>query len=120
MVARGLVVRPVTDARIRRVAREACRKFGTEHLTDCDIHILAGPCPMCLGSLYYCSPRQVIYIATREDYASLYSDDRKYFELDTFYAEYARPIGERRLPRVQQQDEGAIAAYRRWRELNAK
>lgn len=110
---------PTAHAEILAI-REACRKLGTEHLTDCDIYILASPCPMCLGSLYYCSPKQVIYITTREDYAPFYRDDRKYFELDTFYAEYAKPVGERRLPMVQQKDEGAIAVYRRWQELNAK
>src|SRR5690349_11766813 len=72
---------PTAHAEILAI-REACRTLGTEHLTDCDIYILASPCPMCLGSLYYCSPRQVIYVTTREDYAPFYRDDRKYFELD--------------------------------------
>jgi guanine deaminase len=35
--------------------REACMKLGTEHLTGTTIYVLARPCPMCLGSLYYCS-----------------------------------------------------------------
>ncbi|VWD64062.1 cytidine deaminase [Burkholderia lata] len=110
---------PTAHAEILAV-RDACRKLGTEHLTDCEIYILASPCPMCLGSLYYCSPKRVIYITTREDYAPFYRDDRKYFELDTFYAEYAKPIDERRLPMVQQKRSGAIDVYRRWKELNAK
>ncbi|KRE89327.1 cytidine deaminase [Frateuria sp. Soil773] len=108
---------PTAHAEILAV-REACMKLDTEHLADCDIYILASPCPMCLGSLYYCSPRQVIYVTTREDYAPFYRDDRKYFELDTFYAEYAKPVGERRLPMRQHRHEGAIEVYRRWRQLN--
>ena len=108
---------PTAHAEILAI-REACRKLGTEHLTDCDIYILASPCPMCLGSLYYCSPRQVIYITTREDYSPFYRDDRKYFELDTFYAEYAKPIEQRRLPMIQQRSEDAIKVYRRWKALN--
>ncbi|ETS32170.1 tRNA-specific adenosine deaminase [Photorhabdus temperata] len=110
---------PTAHAEILAV-REACKKLGTEHLTDCDIYILASPCPMCLGSLYYCSPKQVIYITTREDYAPFYKDDRKYFELDTFYAEYAKPIEERRLPMIQKKDESAIKVYQRWQKLNKK
>ncbi|KVU41108.1 cytidine deaminase [Burkholderia ubonensis] len=110
---------PTAHAEILAI-RNACNKLGTEHLTDCEIYILASPCPMCLGSLYYCSPRQVIYITTREDYAPFYKDDRKYFELDTFYSEIAKPIGERRLPMIQKKDEGAIKVYQRWKELNAK
>lgn len=41
---------PTAHAEILAV-RDACRKLGTEHLSDCDIYILASPCPMCLGSL---------------------------------------------------------------------
>lgn len=110
---------PTAHAEILAV-RAACRKLGTEHLTDCDIYILASPCPMCLGSLYYCSPKRVIYLTTREDYAPFYKDDRKYFELETFYDEYAKPIGERRLPMIQQRHQGAIAVYQRWQALNAR
>jgi tRNA(Arg) A34 adenosine deaminase TadA len=36
-------------------------KLGTEHLVDTTIYVLAHPCPMCLGSLYYCSPKEVIF-----------------------------------------------------------
>jgi len=110
---------PTAHAEILAV-REACKKLQTEHLTDCEIYILASPCPMCLGSLYYCSPKKVIYLTTREDYAPYYKDDRKYFELETFYDEYRKPIEERRLPMVQYKDEGAIKVYQRWKELNNK
>lgn len=44
--------------------REACVKLGTEHLVDCAIYVLAQPCPMCLGSPYYCSPKEVIFLIT--------------------------------------------------------
>ncbi|WP_242687830.1 hypothetical protein [Photorhabdus stackebrandtii] len=44
----------------------------------------------------------------------------KYFELDTFYAEYAKPIEERRLPMIQKKDESAIKVYQRWQKLNKK
>ncbi len=110
---------PTAHAEILTV-REACRKLGTENLEDCDIYILASPCPMCLGSLYYCSPKQVIYITTREDYAPFYRDDRKYFELETFYAEYAKPISERRLPMIQQKRDDAIKVYQRWQQINTR
>lgn len=108
---------PTAHAEILAI-REACRKRGSEHLTDCDVYILASPCPMCLGALYYCSPRRVVYLTTREDYAPFYRDDRRYFELDTFYAEFARPVEERRLPMVRDERAGAIEVYRRWRMLN--
>lgn len=110
---------PTAHAEILAI-REACKKLQTEHLTDCEIYILASPCPMCLGSLYYCSPKKVVYITTREDYAPYYKDDRKYFELETFYDEYSKPIEKRRLPMVQQKDNNSIKVYQRWAELNKK
>jgi guanine deaminase len=110
---------PTAHAEVLAI-REACKKLQTEHLTDCEIYILASPCPMCLGSLYYCSPKKVIFITTREDYAPYYKDDRKYFELETFYDEYCKPIEERRLPMVQQKNADSIKVYRRWSELNTK
>jgi guanine deaminase len=110
---------PTAHAEVLAI-REACKKLQTEHLTDCEIYILASPCPMCLGALYYCSPKKVIYITTREDYAPYYHDDRKYFELETFYDEYCKPIKDRRLPMVQQPDAESIKVYQHWSELNSK
>ncbi len=108
---------PTAHAEIMAI-RTACQKLQTENLTDCEIYILASPCPMCLGALYYCSPKQVTYITTREDYAPLYRDDRKYFELDTFYDEYKKPLAQRRLPMVHHPDSSAIRVYERWKALN--
>lgn len=108
---------PTAHAEILAI-REACTKLGTENLTDCDIYILASPCPMCLGSLYYCSPQKVVYITTREDYAPFYQDNRKYFELETFYDEYSKPIAGRRLPMFQHKNSEAIKVYQRWQQLN--
>jgi len=108
---------PTAHAEILAI-RLACTRLGTENLSDCDIYILASPCPMCLGSLYYCSPKQVIYLTTREDYAPFYQDNRKYFELNTFYAEYSKPIEQRRLPMIQQKSSNAITVFQRWQQLN--
>src|SRR5262249_24010247 len=63
--------------------REACMKLGTEHLLGTTIYVLAHPCPMCLGSLYYCSPDEVIFLTTRDAYEPHHVDDRKYFELNS-------------------------------------
>ncbi|WP_338559764.1 nucleoside deaminase [Erwinia sp. E_sp_B04_7] len=108
---------PTAHAEILAI-REACKKLGTENLSDCEIYVLASPCPMCLGSLYYCSPKQVIYITTREEYVPFYRDDRQYFELENFYEEFAKPIPQRRLPMKQQADAEALGVYKRWKALN--
>lgn len=108
---------PTAHAEILAI-REACAKLGTEHLTRSTIYVLAQPCPMCLGALYYCSPREVVFLTTRESYAPHYVDDRKYFELDTFYDEFAKPWHERRLPMRFDERDAAVDVYRRWQERN--
>jgi tRNA(Arg) A34 adenosine deaminase TadA len=73
---------PTAHAEILAI-REACMKLGTEHLLGTTIYVLAHPCPMCLGSLYYCSPDEVIFLTTRDAYEPHHVDDRKYFELNS-------------------------------------
>ncbi len=99
--------------------REACTNLGTPDLEGCEIYVLAHPCPMCLGALYYCSPDRVIFITTRDEYAQYYKDDKKYFELESFYDEFSKPWEERRLPMDHQPDEEGLKVYERWRQLNS-
>ncbi len=108
---------PTAHAEILAI-RDACTKLGTEHLTDCTIYVLAHPCPMCLGSLYYCSPAEVVFLTTREEYEPHYVDDRKYFELGTFYEEFAKPWQDRRLPMRHDAREAAVDVYRDWQSRN--
>ncbi|MGW9213079.1 nucleoside deaminase [Embleya sp. NPDC055664] len=108
---------PTAHAEILAI-HEACRKLGTEHLIGATIYVLAHPCPMCLGSLYYCSPEEVVFLTTRDDYAPHYVDDRRYFELDTFYAEFAKPWEERRLPMRYEPRTAATDVYREWQRRN--
>lgn len=108
---------PTAHAEILAI-RKACTKLGTEHLVGTTIYVLAHPCPMCLGSLYYCSPDEVIFLTTRDDYARYYVDDRKYFELNTFYDEFAKNWDQRRLPMRYQPEDSAIDVYRLWMQRN--
>ena len=108
---------PTAHAEILAI-RDACTKLGTEHLTRSTIYVLAQPCPMCLGALYYCSPDEVVFLTTRESYAPHYVDDRKYFELDTFYDEFTKPWHQRRLPMRFDERDAAVDVYRRWQERN--
>lgn len=108
---------PTAHAEILAI-RQACEAQGSEDLSDCEIYILASPCPMCLGALYYCSPKAVTYITTREEYVQYYRDDRKYFELENFYAEFSKPVSQRRLPMIHHAHSDAIKVYQRWQVLN--
>ncbi len=108
---------PTAHAEILAI-REACMRLGTEHLVDATIYALAHPCPMCLGSLYYCSPKEVVFLIAREDYEGYYLDDRKYFEVSNFYDEYAKDWDQRRLPMRFDRRDAAVDVYRRWNERN--
>ncbi|MFE9311841.1 nucleoside deaminase [Streptomyces sp. NPDC088353] len=108
---------PTAHAEILAI-REACTKLGTEHLVGATIYVLAQPCPMCLGSLYYCSPDEVVFLTTRDAYEPHYVDDRKYFELDNFYEEFAKNWDERRLPMRYEPRDVAVEVYQLWQEHN--
>lgn len=108
---------PTAHAEVLAI-RRACRLLGTEHLLDCTVYALANPCPMCLGALYYCSPREVVFLTQREEYARHYVDDRRYFELSTFYEEFAKDWTQRRLPMRHRPHPGAIEVYRSWQRMN--
>lgn len=108
---------PTAHAEICAI-REATAKLQTEHLIGCEFYILAHPCPMCLAAMYYCSPDQVFFLTTREEYAAFYQDDRKYISFAGFYHEFSKPWNQRRLPMVHQPHPQGIAVYRRWKELN--
>ncbi|GAA2656795.1 hypothetical protein GCM10009864_23610 [Streptomyces lunalinharesii] len=73
---------------------------------------------MCLGALYYCSPDEVVFLTTRDAYEPHYVDDRKYFELATFYGEFAKEWDQRRLPMRYAPSDAAVDVYRLWQEHN--
>ncbi len=108
---------PTAHAEILAI-RAACIKLGTENLTGATIYVLAHPCPMCLGSLYYCSPEEVVFLTQRDQYEPYYVDDRKYFELSTFYDEFSKDWQRRRLPMRYEPRDAAIDVYRLWYERN--
>jgi guanine deaminase len=99
--------------------RQACQRLGSEHLTGCDVYVLAHPCPMCLGALYYCSPDHVYFLTQREEYEEYYTDSRKYFEFGEFYDEYAKDWDERNLPLVYEENGEGVEVYKRWQTLNS-
>jgi len=109
---------PTAHAEICAI-RDAAAKLQSETFTGCEFYILAHPCPMCLAAMYYCSPERVVFITTREEYGQYYRDDRRYFTLDNFYGEIAKPWNQRALPMIHQPDPEGLAVYRLWEERNA-
>jgi len=97
---------------------QACKRIGSEHLTGCDVYVLAHPCPMCLGALYYCNPDDVFSLTQREEYAEFHADDRRYFEFGEFYDEYGKEWDERELPLVHEETDEGVEIYKRWQTLD--
>jgi tRNA(Arg) A34 adenosine deaminase TadA len=109
---------PTAHAEVATI-RFACQRLGKPSLEGYQVYVMAHPCPMCLGALYYASPDEVAYIVTREEEGRYYRDDQKYFEFDNFYAEFAKGPQERRLPLEHTPAEGGVEVYRHWQRLNA-
>src|SRR5271168_2028239 len=93
-------------------------KLATERLTRSTIYVLAHPRPPRLCSLYDCSPDQVVFMTSRDQYEPYYVDDRKYFELATFYDELTKDWQQRRLPMYYDPRDEAVEVYRFWCERN--
>ena len=110
---------PTAHAEIVAI-RRATKKLGTEDLTGTTFYILAHPCPMCLGAMYYCNPEKVIFITAREDYSQYYTDDRRYFTFDNFYKEFGKPWSRRNMPMEYSPNPKGIEVYKLWYELNIK
>ena len=108
---------PTAHAEVLAV-RQACQRLGSPSLTGHEVYVLAHPCPMCLGALYYASPDRVVFVVTREEEGRHYRDDQRYFEFENFYDEYEKSWQDRRLPMEHRPSEGGMEVYRRWRELN--
>lgn len=109
---------PTAHAEVAAI-RIACQRLGSPSLEGYEVYVMAHPCPMCLGALYYASPDKVAYIVTREEEGRYYTDDQKYFEFENFYDEYEKSPQERRLPMEHTPAEGGVEVYQRWRQLNS-
>lgn len=99
--------------------RAASQVLQSESFAGCSIYVIAHPCPMCLGALYYCDPDVVVFLTLREEYAAYYRDDRRYFTMDDFYLEFGRNFDERRLPMKFVRSDDALEVYKEWRQLNS-
>ena len=96
--------------------RKATKLLKKEQLTDCEFYLLAEPCPMCLGALYFCSPKKVTFVVARDEYGAHYRDKGKYFTLETLYKEFSKPWNKRKLPMVNKKHREGIAVYTAWKK----
>jgi len=72
--------------------RDACRRIGEFHLEGASLYTTGQPCPMCLGAIHWARISRVYFGFRIEDAAALGFADAD------FFAEFARPEDQRRIP----------------------
>ena len=98
---------PTAHAEIVAI-REACKKLGNFHLTDCELYSSCEPCPMCLGAIYWARPDRVYFGNTAADASNAGFDD------SFIYREILRAHSERKIPMLPLMREEALEAFRAW------
>jgi len=97
---------PTAHAEILAI-RAASQLLQSESLRGCEIYTTCEPCPMCLGALYWAELDRVVFAVSRDVASRFYPGERRYHRADDFYAQYALPFGQRRLPmQLEQREEG--------------
>jgi guanine deaminase len=108
---------PTAHAEILAI-RAASQVLNSESLKGCAIYTTCEPCPMCLGALYWAELDLVVFAVSGEEASRFYYAERRYHRPENFYAQYALPFTERRLPmRLERREEG-IELFQLWKKLN--
>ncbi len=104
---------PTAHAEVN-VIRAATRELQRFHLGDCVLYTTCGPCPMCLGAVYWAGLQELYFGNSRED-AALYgfNDDHIYHEIGQ--SPDQRQVSFRRLLNTE-----AIEAFKLWDQKSDK
>jgi guanine deaminase len=108
---------PTAHAEILAI-RAASQILQSESLHGCELYTTCEPCPMCLGALYWAELDRVVFAVSGEQAIRFYPGERRYHRAEDFYAQYALPFGQRRLPMQWEQREESIQLFQLWKRLN--
>jgi tRNA(Arg) A34 adenosine deaminase TadA len=108
---------PTAHAEILAI-RAAARALDSESLQGCAIYTTCEPCPMCLGALYWAELDQVVFAVSGEEARRFYPGVRRYHRAEDFYAQYALPFSQRRLPMQLEAREQGVRLFALWKTLN--
>lgn len=71
---------------------------------------------MCLGALYWAEVDRVLFAVSGEDARRFYPGERRWHDAKSFYAQYALPFTERRLPMQLEPREDGGRLFALWRD----
>lgn len=108
---------PTAHAEIEAI-RAASQALRSESLAGCELYTTCEPCPMCLGALYWAELDRVVFALGGDEAARIYSGERRYHRATNFYAQYALPFDERRLPMNLERREECARLFELWKRLN--
>lgn len=94
-----------------RAAAAAVKNFS---LGGCVLYTSCEPCPMCLAAACWARVDRIVFAADRSDAAAVGFDDAE------FYAEVARPHGERKLRITQSLRDEAVRVFDEWHAMPDK
>jgi tRNA(Arg) A34 adenosine deaminase TadA len=73
---------------------------------------------MCLGALYWAELDRVVFAVGGDEASRFYPGERRYHSAENFYAQYALPFPQRRLPMQLERREEGVQLFQLWKELN--
>jgi guanine deaminase len=108
---------PTAHAEILAI-RAASQILQAESLRGCALYTTCEPCPMCLGALYWAELDRVTFAMGGDEAARFYAGERRYHRATDFYAQYALPFAQRRLPMQLERREEGVELFQQWKHLN--
>ena len=88
--------------------RDAAKNLDTFNLEGCEIYSSCGPCPMCLGAIYWARINMLHYAGTKDDAAKADFDD------SVIYKEFCLPKEKRFIPSSQLMRDDAVKIFEEW------
>jgi guanine deaminase len=104
---------PTAHAEIIAI-RDACKNLGNFQLIDCEIYTSCEPCPMCMGAIYWATPKMVYYACNQNDAAAIGFDD------SFIYKEMAKPTDQRKISMKTIGREEALKVFEAWKNKKDK
>jgi guanine deaminase len=108
---------PTAHAEILAI-RAASQVLRSESLRGCELYTTCEPCPMCLGALYWAELDRVVFAVGGDEAIRFYPGERRYHRAEDFYAQYALPLSQRRLPMQLEQRKEGVRLFELWKGHN--